>query len=198
MKNDILLNNARFIMSESDLPCLIPYADKTGGSHFSVSLMKDFFRSGSKILFFTAYPSARENFMEQIAGEESKVAYIIDTQDLTTEAQVIIPESWNEALFVEVCKTLPDISERVVLVKNIETFGQEVFDVCLPLQKIILSGNIDTCIAKEQIVAHPFASVVMFAQPQIDVPYTAPTLQKWQAYMWGNRGEWFVHVDMNE
>lgn len=73
--------------------------------------------------------------------------------------------------------------------KNIETFGQEVFDVCLPLQKIILSGNIDTCIAKEQIVAHPFASVVMFAQPQIDVPYTAPTLQKWQAYMWGNRGE---------
>ncbi len=198
MKNDIVLNNEHFMMREADLPCLIPYTDKTGGSHFSVALMKDFFRSWSKILFLTAYPMAKENFMEQIAGEESKVAYITDAKDLTTETQVIILESWNEALFLEVCTSLADLDERVVLVKNIEVFGQAVFDVCFPLQKIILSGNIDTCVAKEQIVAHPFATVVMFAQPQIDLPYTAPALQKYQAYMWGNRGEWFLHVDMNE
>ncbi len=197
MKNDILLNNHHVHFNEADLPCLITYGDKTGGSHFSVCLVADLFRQGAKILFLTAYPMARENFMEQIAGEESKVIYVTDAKDLTTDAQVIILESGNESLFFAAVAGLDDLEERVVLVKNMEVFGPTVFHACLPCKKLILSGNLDECLAKEEISKMHFSTTVIFKQPEIVLPHTAPTLEKYTAYLRSPDKEGMVRIDMD-
>ncbi len=197
MKNDILLNNQIAHFGTADLPCLIAYGDKTWGSHFSVCLVTDLFRQGAKILFFTAYPSAREKFMEQITGEESKVIYVTDANDLTTDAQVIILESWNETLFHDVCNVLPDLHERAVLVKNMEVFGPTVFAACLSCPKLIISGNLDGCVAKAEISAMSFATTVIFKQPEIALPYTAPTLETYTAYLRSPDKEGMVRIDMD-
>lgn len=68
MADKILLKNKEFHFSENELPCLVTYREKSGGSHFTVSLVAD--------LFFTAYPMAMDNFLAQIAGNESKVIYV--------------------------------------------------------------------------------------------------------------------------
>ncbi len=48
MADKILLNNEDYHIGESDLPCLIHYAPKVGGSHFSVAMVADLFLRGSK------------------------------------------------------------------------------------------------------------------------------------------------------
>ena len=63
MADTISLNNEVYHIGEDGLPCLIHYAPKTGGSYFSVAMVADLFLRGSKILFLTAYPMAKDNFL---------------------------------------------------------------------------------------------------------------------------------------
>lgn len=141
MADTILLKNEVYHVGEGGLPCLIHYTPKVGGSHFSVAMIADLFFGGSKILFLTAYPMAKDNFMQQIKGEESKTAFITDESQLNTNARAIILESGDEKLFLRVVEKLSDLDERVVFVKNIEVFSDAVFDSCLKLQKIILRSR---------------------------------------------------------
>lgn len=127
MADTILLNNEDYHIGEDGLPCLIHYAPKAGGSHFSVSMVADLFLNGSKMLFLTAYPMAKDNFLQQIKGEESKTTFITNESQLNTDAQAIILESGNEELFLKAVEKLDDLNERVVLVKNMEVFSDAVF-----------------------------------------------------------------------
>lgn len=185
MINSFLLNKQPFKISERDLPCLITYGDGMGGSHLSVTLVANLFLQGSKILFLTAYQMAKENFLQQVGPDYSKIASVNSLSELqeAKDAQVIILESGNEALFLEVVNSIPDLHERIILVKNIEVFSDKVFEVCLNLEKVILSGNIDTCVAKEKISQHKFKTIIAFNQPTISLPITVPPLEKWTGYL---------------
>jgi len=185
MKNNILLNDNVLHFNEKDLPCLVTYAEKTGGSHFSITMVVDLFTSGSKILFLTAYPMAKDNFFEQIGSENSNVVYIKSLEELEQAKgkQAIIVESGNEALFLEIVKILPDLQERVVLIKNMEVFSKKVFDTCLDLEKIILSGHIDECIDKERISKKDYETLIAFSKPEISLPIEVPVLEKYNGYM---------------
>jgi len=197
MPNTILLNNKIYHFKEDELPCLITYKEKTGGSQFTVSMIADLFLQGSKILFFTAYPMAKENFLEQINGSESKTAYITNVEQLNTNIQAIILESGNEKLFLEAVKELPDITERVILVKNIEAFNQDVLDSCVPLSKVILSGNIDTCTAKKQIVNKKYNTTIIFSPPETILPVTTPPLEKYMGYFSSNNKTGLIGLKLN-
>lgn len=185
-------------MSEDGLPCLITYREKAGGSQFTVSLVADLFLRGSKVLSFTAYDSARENFLQQFGDMVSKTAYVESVDDLQKceDAQFIMIKSGDESLFLTAMKELTDINERVVLVKNMEVFSQAIFDVCLPLQKIILSGNIDTCVAKKQISKKHYETVIVFSHPETELPVSAPPLEKYSGYLSGLDKEGVVVVQM--
>ena len=187
MKNNILLNDSLFNFTEKDLPCLITYVEKTGGSHFSITMVADLFRYGSKILFLTAYPMAKDNFFEQVGEDISKVAFVtsLEALDKAKDFQVIILESGNEVLFNEVVKVLPDLQERVVLVKNLEVFSEKVFDVCLNLEKVILSGHLDQCVDKKRISRKEYKSIIAFSKPEIYLPIEVPELEKYNGYMLG-------------
>lgn len=197
MADKIIFNEKEYQISESDLPCLVTYAEKSGGSHFSVSMIADLFLQGKKILFLTAYPMAKDNFFEQIKGYESKTAYITDESQLSTDIQGIILESGNEELFLKATKKLDNIDDRVILIKNMEVFTQAVFDICLNYKKLILSGDIDKCVAKKQISQKKFNAVVAFTKPEIDLGITIPSLEKYVGYWRSKDKEGYTKLKFN-
>lgn len=197
MADKIYLNKELINFSENDLPCLITYAEKTGGSHFSITMVADLYLQGSKILFLTAYPMAKENFLEQIGEDHSKIAFITSLEELekAKDTQVIILESGNENLFNEVVKVLPDLQERVVLIKNMEVFSKAVFDVCLDMKKVVLSGNIDTCVDKEKISRKVYTTIIAFSKSEIILPIEVPELEKYTGYLLGENKSGIIEIE---
>lgn len=185
MIRELTLNKEPYTMSESDLPCLVTYGENMGGSHLSMVLATNLFLTGSKILFFTAYPMARENFLEQIGTDCLDVAFINSTSELekALHARAIFLKSGDESLFLEVIKIIPDLKERVILIKNMEIFSETVLDISLSLDKVILSGNIDTTITKEKIIKKNFKTIIAFNQPNTQPSVTIPKLEKYEAFL---------------
>jgi len=193
----LFLDNKPFHFSEDDLPCLVSYANGTGGSHFSVVLVADLFLSGSKILFLTAYPMATDNFLNQVEGSGLNIARIENEGDLVGKenTQAIMIKSGDEELFMKVAELLPDIKERVVFVKNIEGLKGETLKKCLEFDKVILSGDIDKCDLKEEILKRHFKTTILFNQPETDLTLKVPELEKYSGYMWGDEIEGIVRAE---
>ena len=196
MADTILLKNEAYHIGEDGLPCLIHYVPKAGGSHFSVAMAADLFLRGSKILFLTAYPMAKDNFLQQIKGGGSKTAFITDESQINTDAQAIILESGNKKLFLKTIEKLDDLNDRIVLVKNMEVFNDAVFDSCLKLQKIVLSGNLDKCSAKKQISDKLYKTIVLFSKSETLLKVEPPELEKYTGYLWSDGKEGLVSVRM--
>jgi len=185
MIDTLLLDNKTFTFETDDLPCLIQYGEKMGGSHLSVVIVADLFAQGAKIVFLCAYPMAREKFMEQIDGDYSKVLFVnavIDFKEAMNFQVVIVA---NESLFSDATTHLTDFTERVIFIKNIETFSDTTFDIVMDSEKVILSGDLDTCVAKERIVAKLFQTVIAFNRPSVSLPLVLPELAKYTAYLKG-------------
>lgn len=198
MADQPLLNNETYRADEHDLPCLIHYLPKTGGSHFSVVLAANLFLSGSKLLMLTAYPMAKDNFLQQVSGKESDVAYVTDERDLHTNARAVILESGNEQLFLQAIKALDDVDSRVVFIKNIEVFGDETLRSCLNFRKLILSGNLDECALQREIGQKQYTTTVLFNAPKVPLAVAPPKLEQYVGYLWGENEEGFVSVRMEE
>jgi hypothetical protein len=185
MPEQVLLNNQPYQIQDSDLPCLITYAHKAGGSHFSVTLVADLFSRGTKILFLTAYPMAKDNFLKQVGEDHSRIAFVNNPEELVAAqtAQAIILESGNEQLFLEAAQNLTDFQERVIFIKNIEVFSEKVFDLCLPLQRIILSGTLDECKNPQKIADKKFQTIIAFSRSETPLPIEVPELAKYAGYL---------------
>lgn len=185
MAYKILLDNKELHFGENNLPCLIHYKEKMGGSQFTVTLVADLFLQGSKILFFTAYPYALDNFYGQIKGMETKIFLAEKKEDLTgaEKHQVIILKSGDGNLYIEALKILTDIKDRVVLVKNFEVFEQNILDSSLMIEKIILSGDIDKSIAKKQISDKLYKTTILFSNPEKTLLFKTPALSKYTGYL---------------
>jgi len=199
MLDKIQLDDESFNTSENQLPCLISYADKTGGSHFSISFIAGLFLSGSKILFLTAYPMATENFIKQVGDSGLSVVHIESESDLVgnEEAQAIMIKSGDEDFFLKVVESLSDIDQRIVFVKNIEVFKGDTIKKCLGLEKIVLSGNVDKCELKEEILNNSYVTTILFNQPQAEMSYNVPQLKKYTGYLWGKDFEGVVKLKTN-
>ena len=199
MLDKIQLDNQPFDVSEGQLPCLILYPDKTGGSHFSVSFVADLFLSGSKILFLTAYPMATDDFLKQVGDRGSSIARIESESDLVeVEAyQAIMIKSGDQDLFIKAVDSLSDIGQRVVFAKNIEVFKPDTIRRCLGLERVVLSGDIDKCELKDEILKKTYATTVLFGQPQTEMSFKVPELPKYTGYLWGKNVEGMVSLRMN-
>lgn len=186
MIDKIILNDKEFIPTEVLLPSLIHYLEKTGGSHYSVTMVAHLFNTGSKVLFFTAYPMARENFLEQVGMDENKIAYV-STEDelkLNQDKQCIILDSGNQELLNFTLDNLADINERVILIKNIEKFENEIILKVIAFDKVILSGHIDECDLKSEISQKAYNSVILFNVLDSISIGEIPSLDKYTAYFW--------------
>jgi hypothetical protein len=169
--SEILVNNKEYTFSGKNLPCLIHSEQKMGGSHFSISLISDLFLNGSKILFFTAYKQAKDSFLSQIKGFESRTAKVSSTEELEAaqNAQAIIINNGDVDLLIAAINLLKN---HIIFIKNIELFDEAIFDSISSSESLILSGNIDSCKLQKQIRSKSFNTKIDFPAPGLE-KYTA-------------------------
>jgi hypothetical protein len=144
----ILVNNKKIDFTESDFPMLISGADKTGTSFFSVFLMASLLNKGKKVLFFSAFPMAKEEFRNQI--DDEKNAIIID--------------SGEEKALIDSIKNTSDLPQRVIFIKNIDSYGPGLFNAVKDLKLVIFSGDIDKCRFADDLIKKDWATKIFFSQ----------------------------------
>jgi predicted CopG family antitoxin len=197
MANNILLNKKVFSLTFSDLPCLITYCEKAGGSQFSVSLIADLFLRGSKILFISAYPRAKDEFFKQTKISEKRIIYVENEKDIAKSQnyQAIILKSGDADLLLKTIRILDDVNERIVFIKNMEIFSYDVIKYLLELKNVILSGDLDKCEFKEQINRNFYKTVIVFSKPKEFLPINIPGLEKYSGFLWSSTKEGIVSLD---
>ncbi len=164
--NEILLDGKKFNFQETDLPLLIHGEDKAGGSLFTISTIANLFKNGSKLLCLTGYRMARDEFYKQINSLQDSNAVFYSQEQVEDFAKDI--------------KTLPDIGERVVLIKNIDLLSEEIFNLVSTKQKCIISGDINRCVFKDKILNKMFKTKVLFSKLE---GMGMPDLQRYQGLM---------------
>ncbi|MBI5733185.1 hypothetical protein HY967_04550 [Candidatus Jorgensenbacteria bacterium] len=192
MTKQIILKETKkpFYFSESDLPMFIHGIDKAGASLFSVAVATQFFLNGKKIIFFTAYPMAKEEFLSQIAGsdKENKVFYLEHSKNITEASNfsAIIVKSGDWELCLTVLRTLNDVGERIIFVKNIESIlKRELFSAVKMHHKLIFSGDVDKIGFAEEIIAFNFNTKILFSKPKINIGIDIPILDKYVGFVVG-------------
>ncbi len=161
----ILVDGQRVDFHDQDFPLLISGQEGSGASYFSVGLMVNLFRQGRKIVFFTAFPAAKEEFKKALTEKELQEVEFIDRGDHVLGRRAIVIRSGEEADFIEVMQQLQDVNDRVVLVKNMENYSVALFDQIKDKKSIVLSGDIDKCAFFAEIKNQRFSTVIFFSQP---------------------------------
>ncbi|MFZ4648392.1 MAG: hypothetical protein ACOYMB_02010 [Patescibacteria group bacterium] len=145
---NILINNKKAKFSSQDFPILISGAEKTGSSFFSICLLVNLLREDKKVLLFSAYPMAKEEFRKQI-GKSHEKAIIID--------------SGEEDALLQTLKNASDLSERVVLIKNIDAYSTKIFEAVQNLPLVIYSGDLDRCEFNDKLLEKNCPTKIFFS-----------------------------------
>jgi len=172
--NRFLLEGNEFHFAENDLPILIHGAEHAGSSLFTISLLADLYTQGSKILFFTGYHMAKDEFIKQVGEpQDDRIIFVKGTEPFE---------------FIRYVKELEDINERVILIKNIDLFDQSIFDAIFEKDKLVISGDIEKVPYKERLLAKEFNTKILFSPASFE---QIPELQRWNGYLIAenNRGE---------
>lgn len=145
---NILINDEKVDFSLNDLPILVSGAEKTGSSFFTVCLLANLLKSGHKVILFSAHPAAKEEFKNQV-GNDLGNALIVNSE--------------KEEDFIETIKNTPNISERIVLIKNIDQYSKKIFEAAKYLKYVIFSGDLDKCQFSDCLLKKRFVSKIFFS-----------------------------------
>ncbi|MEI6671868.1 MAG: hypothetical protein WCL02_00435 [bacterium] len=105
--------------------------------------------------------------------------YTLDEVRKNKDKQVIIIHDDDEKLCLDAIKTLDDIHTRILFIKNIDIFHNHLLTTCLKYDKLILSGDLDVCGAKNMISKKKYTSLILFSQPKTKLPYTFVPLEQY-------------------
>src|SRR3989344_2368730 len=150
----------------------------------------------NKILLNNKIYHPNEQDLPCLIHYEPKTAYITDESQLNTDTQAIILESANEKLFLSAIEKLNDINERILFIKNMEVFGNQIFNSCLKFKKIILSGNLDQCSMKKQISKKQYKTIILFNKPKTYLKIEPPNLKKYTGYLWSDNKKGLVSIQV--
>ena len=198
MLKKIVLNNQEFHFSESNLPTLIHGEDHAGASLFTVSMVADLFTQGSRLLVLTGYPMARAEFLDQTDKTKDFVlATGNEKPEILQEKQAIFLLKENADFFVRLTQELRDIHDRVILIKNIELFEEDILKAIKESGNLIISGDIDECLFKSEIRAKDFTTKIFFSPLKVDTTIKLPQLQKYEGYLVSpdNRGNVSLKIE---
>ncbi|MCX6823930.1 MAG: hypothetical protein NT085_02290 [candidate division SR1 bacterium] len=192
--NFLKVGDKKHHFDEHDLPTLIHYKAKEGGSHYSMSLIANLVLQGSKALIFTGYPQAKEQFYTdtQAIAEHIVVVHTLAELKKNIDKQVIIIHDADEKLCLAAIKNLPNINERIIFIKNIDILHKQLLTSCLKYTKLILSGDLDACVAKANVSKKKYTSMILFSQPKTTLPHTFVPLEQYTGYIWSKNKESYV------
>jgi hypothetical protein len=183
MKNFIdVENNKQIDFTVNDLPMVVHGREHSGSSLFAITMAVHLHSQGNKILMFTAYPMAMEEFISQV-GEDASVFYLEYPAQIyeAQSYQTVIVRSGDMNLCAFALSNLPDIHTRIAFIKNVESIlTEEIASLLNVNERTLISGDIDSSTAKEFIKNVKYQTKVFFSDSNI-LPKELPTLKKYQA-----------------
>ena len=170
-KNDILMimrkiffKNQEFDISKLVYPILIHGQEGAGASLYTVSLAANLYLQNNRIIFLCGYTMAEKEFTEQVGTvDKSNIQFFVKEK----------VEDFKDALSHADDNT-------IIVVKNIEEFEEEVFQLVCSHNKIIISGDIYNSVFKDKILANHFATRIFFSS--ID-SFNIPEMNKYEGYL---------------
>lgn len=191
----IYLNESEFHFAEQQLPLLIHGGHGMWASQFTVSTAVDFFIQWKKILLLTAYHMARDKFLTMVDGNVKHVWLVDDEQQYEkhySDRQAIILKSWDELLFQKLWPIIKDREERIIILKNVETFSAETLLLVKDHTKLIISGDIDKSPSLELIKSMKFSSHIFFSPSALVTDM--PMLEKYQGWYVSGEQKGNMHI----
>ena len=180
---NILLNNNIIYFTQEDFPILISGSDGSGASMFSVSLLVEMFKKGEKIVFFSAQEPAKDEFKKQVGNSLNQNALII--------------ESGEENIFLEKIDKILNLSERIILFKNIENYSKNVFDKLDDRKLVIFSGDIDKCIFGNELAKKDFKTKIFFSYTEKIEIKNRPELLKYHGLIISKKYNGIISLDIS-
>ncbi len=165
--------------TKNDLPILIHGKEHSGASLLSITLVVGLHEKGSKLLIFTAYPMAKEEFIKQVENPE-KVFYLENEKDFeqALKFQTIIIQSGNINLFIKVISNYSSVKDRIIFIKNIETINTPIFELVSPFQ-FIVSGDVELNSTQQDFKNFIYNTKIFFSPFRTE---EMPILEKYQAF----------------
>lgn len=194
MLTQITLNNKEFQFNESLLPCLVIWVHKSWASYFSVTLIANLINQWSKVIFFTAFPMAKQELLAQIWTDKTfDITQKTDSENIPQDKSIII-QSWNKQLREQTIKDIKNLENYIIFVKNIEEYDNSILDIIWINNKIILSWDLDNCSFKNNIAKQKWESKIIFTVPEIALDIQVPILEKYQSYLINPQIKWILKI----
>jgi hypothetical protein len=129
------------------LPMLIHGKEGSGASLYTVCVAAKWFSQGYKILFLCGYKKAEEQFAQQVGSDYKNITFY--TKEKVEEFITALKQNLSD--------------KTIVIIKNIELFGAEVFEAINEIELIIVSGDVEESSLKERLLNKKFATKVFFS-----------------------------------
>jgi hypothetical protein len=156
-----------YLITES-LPMLIHGTEGSGASLYTVCLAANWFSQDYRILFLCGYPMAEEEFAQQIGNSYKNVIFY--TQEKVEEFKLILKHDL--------------LDNTIIIVKNIELFGNDIFDAIKGIESLIVSGDVTKSDLKVKLLNKEYATKVFFSDIE---EYDFPELEKYQGMFLSER-----------
>lgn len=190
----ILLDEKVLTLQRQDFPLLISGRDGSGASHFSVCLMADLFKRGHKIVFFTALPPAKDELRGLLTHEELADVGFFNPQEEIIPKKGIVLNSGEEIDFIDAIRRIPDIQDRIILVKNMERYTHALLDSLSGLSLLVLSGDLDKTSYGDMLHDKNFLTKIYFSQSEKFPLEDFGDLAKYRGILHGERIKGFVSL----
>ena len=152
----VLVNKERFNFTENNLPVLIHGEEGSGASFYTIVLIANLFSQGFKILTLCGYHMAEDEFKKQVGDLGDKAVFYT-----------------KEKEFEFLLSNLEDEDKRIILIKNVELFEDNVISTILKNKNVIISGDLNKCAFKKKILEKSFPIKIFFSKlTEIETPIT--------------------------
>lgn len=178
----ITLNNDDFAFTTSHLPCIINGVDGSGASNFSIHLAAQLIQQGNKLVFFTAYPMAKDKLKSLVKND--LLAEVSSSRDIDymDQDKTILVNSNDLELFHNVLQSIGVTNDYTVFVKNIESYDS-LGSLVWKYSRLMLSGSIDDCGYADDAMKVNWKSKIMFSSSRNITQIDLPQLEKYEAYL---------------
>ncbi len=167
------------IFSKTDVPMLIHGVEGSGASLFSMTVAAMLHKQGNKLIIYTAYPMAREEFMSQIIDVHG-MFYLESVKDMVKALtfQTIFIQSGNMKLFKKIISK-DSIIDRIIFVKNIDIIRSSLYKSITPF-KFIIAGDLELARKNQEFKSAIYNTKILFSPLESE---PSAVLEKYQACM---------------
>lgn len=148
-----------------NLPALVHGVEGSGASFFSICLAVQLHLNKQKLIMFTAYPMAKEEFFAQIGDDRSSVFCLDSIKDIQKAQgfQTIIVKSGDEDLLTAFMEEFPKILEYTLFVKNIENIKSlDVVEYAVSHPSIV-SGDVSKSSFADELMQGEYKTKILLS-----------------------------------